>query len=114
MQIDTEFKFEIWQRGIWDLLRGESSYFNPRTQTIAIYYHKWLNNPKIAFKTVVSDVNHESIHSILMQLINKQTSMQYDNIATKIQEYCYTDYKEITETFKEATKKVKEQCKQIE
>jgi len=93
MMQDIEFNFIIWKN---DIIQGfiQSSYFNSSDKTISIYYHRWKDR-ETAFKVVILDVDHESLHAIIQEIESKEASRQYDNISTKLEGYVSKLYGEV-------------------
>ena len=81
---NVEFNFEIWKQDMFYF--GQCSYFQPDNKAIYIYYHAQ-KDKETAFKAVIIDVNHESIHAILNEIEGMHTSRKYDNVAVRIESY---------------------------
>ena len=81
------------------LLGGDGgSRTDPNTKEIFIYYHK--NKPEeLAWKLLIFDVDHECFHIILMDYIDKETSITWDTIigletSKWLNEGLYKDFQE--------------------
>ena len=70
-------EFEMWRSSPFSMFEGVGSYYNYVKDCIGLYYQKLLSD-ELAFKVLVFDVDHETIHSILNNMFNKETCIKFD------------------------------------
>lgn len=93
-EIDTT-KLEIGKMSVLEILQhGESSYYDSIKDIIGLHYHDWLNSED-AWKILIDDVNHETEHQILFQLINEDACYWLDTIVESLRDYLVIGFKDI-------------------
>lgn len=78
---DVEFNIDVHNGGTEGKI---SSYFRHKIKQIHLHYLK-RESDDIAFKVLILDASHESMHAILNELENTETSRQYDNIGVEVE-----------------------------